>query len=106
MNPQRLSQVMKMLTLPVPAPRPPVAKPQDSFATLKVGQRLEQVTSFDVGTKRFSPGLLWEVRGVDSLGAYLICLTEDQGYVVRSREWKDKLFKRVRRPAKRKGQKS
>ena len=96
MTPKNLALAMDMLTRPIPAPKQPKAKPQDSWATLKPGQWLRNLSTVYIGTDEFEPGNLWSVWQVDSLGALLAC--GDSRFTFRDRNWKGKLFARARKP--------
>lgn len=91
---------MSYLTKPVPLARRPMAKPQASWQTLKVGQRLCNTSDIIQGVLKFPAGELWEVVVVDSLGARLLHTTGGHGYTLRDPGWKT-LFERVRAPVKR-----
>ncbi len=86
-----LDRLVANLTAPVPKRVRPPAKPQASWATLKVGQRLRAL----VAVKPYAARTLFVVRETDSDGATLapkLHLTD--------RDWREK-FERVRTPSKR-----
>jgi len=97
-------QILEHLTVPIPLPRRPAPKPQDSWATLKVGDRLVQKqahgASISEGKTESSTFFdekdgEWVVTKVSSAGASL----ERGGEVVElsDRDWRRSWQKAKRR---------
>lgn len=99
-----LADIVAALRAPVPRPRPPVAKPQQSWATLREGQRLRALRELHQGSRRIAAGSLFEVQQPTSQGVKLQLLPPaeplPQPLTWRQKDWKPH-FERVRKPAKR-----
>ena len=96
MDPNR---AFRLLREPVPQPRRPVAKPQQSWQQLKPGQRLRSREAIVVGVIGVAVGTEWVVTSVDSLGAVLSSTT---GLVLRWTTPWDVVFDRIKASRKRK----
>jgi hypothetical protein len=75
MNPNRLSQIIRNLTLPIPKPYRPPPKPQDSWRLLKSGNRLLAKKPYASGGDFLSEGDMVEVEGCDSQGVWLTAVS-------------------------------
>lgn len=106
MDQAALARCLHLLTLPVPSPTAPAAKPQKSWATLHPGQHLASRAPLYLATTLLPTSSVWEVVGVSSQGARLalvqprLLLSPTPTFLLRTRDWKGKMFDRVQRPAK------
>ena len=88
-----LASILRNLTSKIPSPRKPVPEAQQSFASLKLGQRLTNRQGMYIGAvnQRIPAGSIWEVEHVNSQEAGLK-LVRDEGPDVRlgvDRDWRD-----------------
>lgn len=72
-----LEEIARRLTLKIPPPKVKPAKPQASWRTLKVGQRLlSRCSYFSPALGSQPPGTIWEITFVSSAGMLLIPLAK------------------------------
>ena len=106
---KRIDKICQALTREIPAPYKAPARPQKSWKTLKIGQRLRTLKSLNTsGHIGISTGLLMEVTAADSQGVWLTPISEPVNMVVsgvpvrfEDQDWKSQ-FEKV----KKRGQKN
>lgn len=104
-----VKEIVARLMEPIPLPRVATPKPQESWATLKSGDRLIQpmVNKQDDGAEEDceSPHTAWEVTTVTSAGVTLTLLDSDDGETVEltDRDWKLAGWQRQPRKRAKKG---
>ncbi len=87
------------LRRPIPAPAPPVAKPQATFHLLKVGQWLRTTLTLAIGVVTLPPDQLWQVIAVNSLGATVQAHATTIIMNINTPDWKARgLWTRARKP--------
>ena len=104
-------EIVARISQPIPLPRSAAPKPQDSWAALKAGDRLQlrddRKEALSSDNLIDASGVVWVVYSVDSAGARLEPQSEEGRYigpppdpiVLTTRDWRD-TWERVKRRKK------
>ena len=80
---KRIDKICQALTREIPKPYKAPARPQKSWKTLKIGQRIRMLKPLSTsGRIGISTGLLMEVTAADSQGVWLTPISEPVNMVV------------------------